>query len=148
MDAITAIRARRAEMNVPPSKKAHYTVATAHADVQRRHPFLKRLAYASDVTMRARLCRHRRRRQGQVDTHAARIFMPLAELVDFEKELARIAKEKANAEKQLAGIENKLKNEGFLAISAGGGRERRLRRCGKSSERLLKSSMLPAAMKK
>ena len=51
----------------------------------------------------------------EVDTHAARIFMPLAELVDFEKELARIAKEKANAEKQLAGIENKLKNEGFLA---------------------------------
>ena len=41
--------------------------------------------------------------------------LPLAELVDFEKELARIAKEKANAEKQLAGIENKLKNEGFLA---------------------------------
>ena len=38
-----------------------------------------------------------------------------AELVDFEKELARIAKEKANAEKQLAGIESKLKNEGFLA---------------------------------
>ena len=51
----------------------------------------------------------------EVDTHAARIFMPRAELVDFEKELARIAKEKANAEKQLAGIENKLKNEGFLA---------------------------------
>ena len=41
--------------------------------------------------------------------------LPLADLVDFEKELARIAKEKANAEKQLAGIENKLKNEGFLA---------------------------------
>ena len=48
-------------------------------------------------------------------THAARIFMPLAELVDFEKELARIAKEKANAEKQLVSIENKLKNEGFRA---------------------------------
>ncbi|MBQ1741845.1 MAG: hypothetical protein II045_01995, partial [Oscillospiraceae bacterium] len=43
-----------------------------------------------------------------------RIFMPLAELVDFEKELARIAKEKANAEKQLNGIKAKLSNEKFL----------------------------------
>ena len=51
----------------------------------------------------------------EVITHAARVFMPLAELVDFEKELARIAKEKANAQKQLAGIENKLSNQGFLA---------------------------------
>jgi valyl-tRNA synthetase len=48
-------------------------------------------------------------------THAARVLMPLAELVDFEKELARIAKEKANAEKQLAGIEAKLKNEAFVS---------------------------------
>ena len=51
----------------------------------------------------------------EVVTHAARVLMPLAELVDFEKELARIAKEKANAEKQLAGIENKLSNQGFIA---------------------------------
>jgi valyl-tRNA synthetase len=50
----------------------------------------------------------------EVVTHAARIFMPLAELVDFEKELARIAKEKANAEKQLNGINAKLSNEKFL----------------------------------
>ena len=51
----------------------------------------------------------------EVVTHAARVFMPLAELVDFEKELSRIAKEKANAEKQLAGIEGKLKNENFVS---------------------------------
>ena len=115
IDAITAIRARRNEMNVAPSKKVHYTIATAHADTFARGiPFFKRLASASDVTVAdANIPTP----DGSIEvvTHAARVLMPLAELVDFEKELARIAKEKANAEKQLAGIENKLSNQGFLA---------------------------------
>ena len=51
----------------------------------------------------------------EVDTHAARIFMPLAELVDFEKELARIAKEKENCLKQIAMFESKLSNEAFVS---------------------------------
>ena len=115
IDAITAIRARRNEMNVAPSKKVRYTVATAHADTFARGiPFFKRLASASDVTVAdANIPTP----DGSIEvvTHAARVLMPLAELVDFEKELARIAKEKANAEKQLAGIENKLSNQGFIA---------------------------------
>ena len=115
IDAITAIRARRNEMNVAPSKKVHYTIATAHADTFARGiPFFKRLASASDVTVAdANIPTP----DGSIEvvTHAARVLIPLAELVDFEKELARIAKEKANAEKQLAGIENKLSNQGFIA---------------------------------
>ena len=115
INAITAIRARRNEMNVAPSKKVHYTIATAHADTFARGiPFFKRLASASDVTVAdANIPTP----DGSIEvvTHAARVLMPLAELVDFEKELARIAKEKANAEKQLAGIENKLSNQGFIA---------------------------------
>ena len=115
IDAITAIRARRNEMNVAPSKKVHYTIATAHAGTFARGiPFFKRLASASDVTVAdANIPTP----DGSIEvvTHAARVLMPLAELVDFEKELARIAKEKANAEKQLAGIENKLSNQGFIA---------------------------------
>ena len=115
IDAITAIRARRNEMNVAPSKKVHYTIATAHADTFARGiPFFKRLASASDVTVAdANIPTP----DGSIEvvTHAARVLMLLAELVDFEKELARIAKEKANAEKQLAGIENKLSNQGFIA---------------------------------
>ena len=115
IDAITAVRARRNEMNVAPSKKVHYTIATAHADTFARGiPFFKRLASASDVTVAdANIPTP----DGSIEvvTHAARVLMPLAELVDFEKELARIAKEKANAEKQLAGIENKLSNQGFIA---------------------------------
>ena len=115
IDAITAIRANRNEMNVAPSKKVHYTIATAHADTFARGiSFFKRLASASDVTVAdANIPTP----DGSIEvvTHAARVLMPLAELVDFEKELARIAKEKANAEKQLAGIENKLSNQGFIA---------------------------------
>ena len=115
IDAITAIRARRNEMNVAPSKKVHYTIATAHADTFARGiPFFKRLASASDVTVADA---NTPTPDGSIEvvTHAARVLMPLAELVDFEKELARIAKEKASAEKQLAGIENKLSNQGFIA---------------------------------
>ena len=116
IEAITAIRARRNEMNVAPSKKVHYTVATAHADTfSAGIPFFKRLASASDVTIVPADAAIDADGKVEVDTHAARIFMPLAELVDFEKELARIAKEKTNAEKQLAGIESKLSNEKFLA---------------------------------
>ena len=115
IDAITAIRAHRNEMNVAPSKKVHYTIATAHADTFARGiSFFKRLASASDVTVAdANIPTP----DGSIEvvTHAARVLMPLAELVDFEKELVRIAKEKANAEKQLAGIENKLSNQGFIA---------------------------------
>ena len=115
IEAITAVRARRNEMNVAPSRKVHYTVATAHGDTFRAGvPFFLRLASANEVTVTAA---DAPAAEGTVEvvTHAARVLMPLAELVDFEKELARIEKEKANAEKQLAGVEGKLKNESFVS---------------------------------
>ena len=116
IEAITAIRARRNEMNVGPGRKVHYTIATAHSDeFTAGIPFFTRLASASDVTIVGADEIPAADGMVEVDTHAARIFMPLAELVDFEKELARIAREKANAEKQLAGIMNKLNNPGFMA---------------------------------
>ena len=71
-------------MNVAPSKKVHYTIATAHADTFARGiPFFKRLASASDVTVAdANIPTP----DGSIEvvTHAARVLMPLAELVDFE----------------------------------------------------------------
>ena len=116
IEAITAIRARRNEMNVGPGRKVHYTIATANSDeFTAGIPFFTRLASASDVTIVGADEIPAADGMVEVDTHAARIFMPLAELVDFEKELARIAREKANAEKQLAGIMNKLNNPGFMA---------------------------------
>ena len=115
IEAISAVRARRNEMNVVPSKKVHYTIATAHGETFTAGiPFFLRLASASEVTIASADAPSG---EGNVEvvTHAARVLMPLRELVDFEKELARIEKEKVNAEKQLAGIEAKLKNEAFVS---------------------------------
>ncbi len=120
MDAIRGVRARRAEMNVPPSKKAQLTVSTLERAVfEQGIPFLKRLAYASDVTVEGVTdagSDDAMTAQGMVTvtTHAARIFMPMAELVDLEKEKARIEKELANAEKQLAAQIGKLSNQNFV----------------------------------
>ena len=117
MDAIRAIRARRSEMNVPPSRKAALTIVTAQVPVFLSGiPFFQRLAGASDVTITSALGGETRP-EGMVEviTHAARIFMPLSELVDLAQERARIAKEREKAEKGLAIIEKKLSNESFVA---------------------------------
>ena len=120
MDAIRGVRARRAEMNVPPSKKAQLTVSTLERDVFTQGiPFLKRLAYASDVTVVGVAdagSDEAMTAQGMVTvtTHAARIFMPLAELVDLEKEKARIQKELDKNRKELDKLETKLQNSGFV----------------------------------
>lgn len=120
MDAIRGVRARRAEMNVPPSKKAQLTVSTLERDVFTQGiPFLKRLAYASDVTVVGVAdagSDDAMTAQGMVTvtTHAARIFMPLAELVDLEKEKARIQKELDKNRKELDKLETKLQNSGFV----------------------------------
>ena len=114
-DAITAIRARRAEMNVPPSKKAQMIIVSETPEVyEAGRAFMMRLAYSNEITVTDKAPEDL---AGLVTvvTHNANVYMPLAELVDFEKELARIAKEKAEAEKNLQRIEGKLSNPGFLA---------------------------------
>ena len=117
-DAITAIRARRAEMNVPANKRVNMTISTQRQDVFTAGiPFFGRLAGAEGVTVSDTVDEGAMERDGMVEvvTHAARIFIPLAELVDFEKELARIAKEKENCLKQIAMFEGKLSNESFVS---------------------------------
>ena len=117
-DAITAIRARRAEMNVPANKRVNMTISTQRENVFTAGiPFFGRLAGAEGVTVSDTVDEGAMEREGMVEvvTHAARIFIPLAELVDFEKELARIAKEKENCLKQLAMFEGKLSNESFVS---------------------------------
>ena len=121
MEAIRAIRARRAEMNVTPGKRVHLTISTLNRDVfAAGAPFFTRLAGASEVTVvgiAGAGSSDEARAKGQVEviTHAARIFMPLAELVDIQEELARIAKERAKAEGHLKGVEAKLSNEAFTS---------------------------------
>ena len=121
IDVTRTVRGKRSELNVPPSKKAHLTISTAETQVFTQGiPLLKRLAYASDVTVVGVAegpVSADAAKSGLVEviTHAARVFMPLAELVDLEKEKARIQKELGQKKGQLAGLEAKLSNPGFLA---------------------------------
>ena len=113
MTAIKAIRNRRAEMNVPPSKKAKLFIATKYIDdFKNGSVFMNRLASASDVEVGDDF-----EIEGSVSviTEAAKIFIPLNELVDFEAELARLEKELDAAKKDLQFVENKLNNPGFMA---------------------------------
>ena len=113
MDAIRAIRNRRAEMNIPPSKKSKVYVETAFSDVfDVGSEFIKRLAYASDVEIADAF--------GDLGntvtivTNDAKIYIPLGDLVDFEAEAKRLQKELAAAEEKLAFINKKLDNPGFV----------------------------------
>ena len=116
MEAIGAVRTRRAEMNVPPSRKARLTVATLEQEVFHAGiPFLKRLAYGSEVTITG-LSGAQEGDKGEVTvlTPSARISMPLAELVDLEKEKARLEKELGKQLAERDKLQTKLQNPGFV----------------------------------
>ncbi len=113
MTAVRAIRNRRAEMNVPPSKKAKVYIATAHkATFEQGGVFMQRLASASEVEvadsfeLEGAVC---------IVTQDAKIYIPMGELVDFEAEKARLNKELAAVQKDLDFVNNKLSNENFVA---------------------------------
>ena len=114
MSAIKAVRARRSDMNVPPSRKAHLIIVTDKTEAfQAGRSYISKLAYASEVSVTSAAPE---KTEGMVSviTDNARMFMPMAELVDLEKEKARIEKELANAEKQLAAQIGKLSNQNFV----------------------------------
>ena len=115
MDAIRAIRTRRSEMNVPPSKRARLTVATSEPQVFTAGiPFLKRLGYGSEVTVTGMDGQEETKGSVTVITHVARISMPMAELVDMEKEKARLEKSLAKNRAELEKLAAKLANPGFV----------------------------------
>ena len=139
MDAIRAIRARRAEMNVPPSKKAQLTVSTLEQAVFHQGiPFLKRLPYASDVTVVEATQEVDAQGMVTVATHAARLYLPLAELVDLDKERARIQKELDKNRKELDKLEAKLNNPGFVNKAPANVVEAERERAGKLRDLLVK----------
>ena len=114
MDAIKAVRARRAEMNVPPSRKAHLMIVTQEADAfDAGRAYITKLAYASEVSVLDSVPADAESMVTAV-TDNARMFMPMADLVDLEKERARLQKELANAEKQLQAQIGKLSNQNFV----------------------------------
>ena len=113
MEAVRAIRNRRAEMNVPPSKKAKYFIATAYKDTfEKAGIFMQRLASCSEAEVGdsfeidGAVC---------IVTADAKIYIPLGELVDFDQEIARLNKEKEKVLKDLEFIDKKLNNENFVA---------------------------------
>ena len=115
MDAIRAIRARRAEMNVPPSKKAALFVLTNKPQIfAEGEGFIQRLAYADTVEM---LTAEPENLDGMVTitTADAKLYIPMGQLVDLGKEIERITKELEKAKKFLSGLEAKLSNEKFVS---------------------------------
>lgn len=113
MALIRAIRTRRNEMNVPPSKKAHIYIDTAHpAPYEEASEFIARLAYGSKVEIGTGFDI-----QGAVTavTDDAKALLPMDDLVDKAAETARLNKELANAQKQLDTVKAKLANEKFTS---------------------------------
>ncbi len=113
MTAVRAIRNRRAEMNVPPSKKAKVYIATAYKSTfEQGGVFMQKLASASEVEVAdsfeldGAVC---------IVTADAKIYIPMGELVDFEAEKARLQKELAAVQKDLDFVNGKLSNENFVA---------------------------------
>lgn len=117
-EAVRNIRNIRAEMNVAPSKKVHVYVVSENEGVryifEHSKVFFKTLAHASEVTVQTD-------KAGigedavSVVVQDATIYMPLAELVDFAKEIERLEKEKTKLEKEVDRVVKKLANQGFVA---------------------------------
>ena len=113
VDCITQIRARRAEMNVPPSKKAKLYVVTKYVDTFRSaSKILEKLASASEVIITDK---YESDDAVTVATAAGSLYIPLAEVIDFEKEKARLNAEMKKNDGEIERLEKKLSNEGFIA---------------------------------
>ena len=115
MNAIRAIRNRRADMNVPPSKKAALYILTSKPEVYAEgEGFIQRLAYADTVSL---IDREPENLDGMVTctTADAKLYIPMGQLVDVAKELERVSKELEKARKNLAGLMGKLSNENFVS---------------------------------
>ena len=117
IDAIRAIRTRRAEMNVAPSRKAKVYIATKYdACFTAAAGFFARLASASEVIVADAFDADVVSGDNavQIITDSAAIFLPMADIIDFEKEKARLAAEQKKLEDEIARIEKKLSNQGFV----------------------------------
>ncbi len=118
ISAVKAIRIRRNEMNVPPSRKAKVYIETKYNDSfnESTVPFFKRLASASEVEIADSF-------EGkisaddsvQIITGSATVFLPLSDIVDTEKERTRLNSEKSKLENEISRLESKLSNEGFIS---------------------------------
>ena len=114
MDAVRAIRNRRAEMNVPPSKKAKVLILTEKKDTfSAGAGFFPKLAYASEIELIDAVPADAAR-MASVVTGDAQIYMPMGDLIDFEAERARLGKEKSKVEADIDFVMKKLNNPKFV----------------------------------
>ncbi|MDD6799148.1 MAG: valine--tRNA ligase [Firmicutes bacterium] len=114
IEAIKAIRRARADKNVPPSKKATVYIVTERKDVfcDATKAFFTRLASASSVEICDSVDEDNALR---IITDSATIYIPLADIIDTEKELARLTKEKQDLLNEIIRLEKKLSNESFVS---------------------------------
>lgn len=113
IEAIKAVRAARAEMNVPPSRRAQLIIATKEGELfESGRAFFERLAGASEVIITADDTPPAN--SLAVISPGARLFMPMDQLVDMEKELARLSKERDDLLGEIKRAQKKLSNKGFL----------------------------------
>ena len=111
--AITAIRARRQEMNVPPSKKAKlYVVTKYESTFKSAEKIIEKLASASEVILTDS---YDSDDAVMIATDSGSMYIPLSEVIDFEKEKARLTAEMKKNESEIERLEKKLSNEGFVA---------------------------------
>jgi len=145
IDAIRGIRNQRSQMNVPPSKKAKVIIETAYQEAfEAAKPFFERLASASEVEV----VKESGNLEGAVSvvTGSARIFIPMAELIDKDKELARLNKEKTVCEKDIKMLSGKLNNEGFLSKAPGQVVEGERKKLATAQDKLIKIEESIAAL--
>ena len=110
---ITQVRARRAEMNVPPSKKAKLYVVTKYEETfKATEKILEKLASVSEVILTDK---YESDDAVMIATDAGSLYIPLSEVIDFEKERARLTAEMKKNDSEIERIEKKLSNEGFVA---------------------------------
>ena len=114
MDAVRAIRNRRAEMNVPPSKKAKVLILTEKKDTfSAGAGFFPKLAYASEIELIDAVPADAAK-MASVVTGDAQLYMPMGDLIDFEAERTRLGKEKKKVEDDIAFVMKKLNNPKFV----------------------------------
>ncbi|MCR4719417.1 MAG: valine--tRNA ligase [Firmicutes bacterium] len=115
MNAVSAIRLRRNEMNVPPSKKAKLIIVTEKADIfAQGKAFFEKLASASETVITASK-ENVEKGALNIVVDSAEIFIPMGELLDKDKELQRLFAEKKRLESEIDRVNKKLANSGFVS---------------------------------
>lgn len=141
---IKGIRNCRGEMNVPPSKKAKLFIETQQKDIfAKGEMFFERLAYASEVT----ICDNVDEKDCvTVVTDCARFFIPLSDIIDVEKETARLNKDKEKVQKDIDFLSKKLNNQGFIAKAPAQLIETEKAKLAKAEEKMAKINESLAAL--